>query len=158
MYTVLGDRSYQVSIEKVEDQTIGSRKQVVLTGWAVDKLRHKALELAVPTAAAGISRQVRADIVSVFDLEEREAAGFTVTIPAQIRSFQLSCVTPGRTIDKRVDVARVRQGLRNEYMHKRMRQASFYLTHAWTPQGMRALLGAVKRRVVKRQGFYESWM
>lgn len=158
MYTVLGDRSYQVSIEKVEDQTIGSRKQVVLTGWAVDKLRHKALELAVPTAAAGISRQVRADVVSVFDLEEREAAGFTVTIPAQMRSFQLSCVTPGRTIDKRVDVARARQGLRNEYMHKRMRQASFYLTHAWTPQGMRALLGAVKRRFVKRQGFYESWM
>lgn len=158
MYTVFGNRSYQVSIESITEQTVGDTRQIVLKGWAVDKLRKGTFELSASTPSVELSRQVRADVIPVFDLDERTAAGFTAVLPEHTKEFVLTCVMPSCTIEKHVNVEKVRTTLRNEYRRLRMRQMMFYITHAWTPEGFKALAAAVKRRFVKKQEFYESWI
>lgn len=158
MYTVLGNRSYQVSIETVEEMVIGAGKRVVVTGWAVDKLRTRALDLSIKARNGRITRQVRPDVTPVFGLDPQEQSGFTVVLPAEDHVFIMGCEIPGGTIAKKVDVNRVRRELHAEYQHKRMSQMWFYVSHAWTKQGAKALFGAVKRRFVKRQSFYERWI
>ncbi|MBT1173514.1 glycosyltransferase family 2 protein [Bifidobacterium sp. MA2] len=158
MYTVLGNRSYQVSIETVEETVIGSDKRIVVTGWAVDKLRNRALDLSIKARNGHLTRQVRPDVTPVFGLDPRERSGFSITIPAGDHVFIMGCETPGGTIARKVDLNRVRRELHSEFVRKRMRQMSFYLSHAWTKQGAKALYGAVKRRFVKQQSFYERWI
>ena len=37
MYPVLCNRTYEINIESVEDRTVGSQRQLVVTGWAIDR-------------------------------------------------------------------------------------------------------------------------
>ena len=39
MLTLLNDRTYQVTVEKVENVKVGEQSRTIVTGWAVDKMR-----------------------------------------------------------------------------------------------------------------------
>lgn len=47
MLTLLNDRTYQVTVEKVENVKVGEQSRTIVTGWAVDKMRQASLPLAV---------------------------------------------------------------------------------------------------------------
>lgn len=47
MLTLLNDRTYQVTVEKVENVKVGEQSRTIVTGWAVDKMRQTSLPLAV---------------------------------------------------------------------------------------------------------------
>lgn len=159
MYSVLGTHTYQVSIESVQTISAEGQSRTVVTGWAVDKLRNQALELSLEGATkAQLIRSARPDLVSVFGIDDHEQTGFKIMLPAGVKAFTMLCETPGKIIPKRIDIGRVRVALQMEYYSIRFRQMSSYIKHAWTPQGMKALMGAVKRRFVKKQNFYESWI
>ena len=38
MLTLLNDRTYQVTVEKVENVKVGEQSRTIVTGWAVDKM------------------------------------------------------------------------------------------------------------------------
>ena len=42
MLTLLNDRTYQVTVEKVENVKVGEQSRTIVTGWAVDKMRQTA--------------------------------------------------------------------------------------------------------------------
>lgn len=158
MLNLLNNRSYQVAVESVEKTKIGDQSRVIVTGWAVDKMRKTSLQLASMQQSVTITRSDRADLDKTYGLDSAAQAGFTIVMPAEQPSFNLQLVTPGNTLSRSIRTNQLMHQLHAQYVSKRVHQASFYVTHAWTPQGMRAFLGAVKRRFVKKQNFYESWI
>ena len=160
MYPVLCNRTYEINIESVEDRTVGSQRQLVVTGWAIDKMRHEPLELTATCEGAEmkVDRIPRSDLEPVFGLPEGSRSGYRVLLPMDARNFILLMHTPSRVVEHPVSVNEVRKALSREYYGIRMRQIFSVLMHAWTKQGMKALLRAVKRRIVPTQSFYESWI
>ena len=43
MLTLLNDRTYQVTVEKVENVKVGEQSRTIVTGWAVDKMRQASV-------------------------------------------------------------------------------------------------------------------
>ncbi|MBT1161483.1 glycosyltransferase [Bifidobacterium sp. SO1] len=158
MLTPLNNRTYQVTIDAIEHAKIGDQSKTVISGWSVDKMRKTALPLAVEDRRITVSRQPRIDIDKIYDLDAGEQAGFKIIVPDGIDTFKLLCNTPGGAIAKSISVSKIFGQFRKEYVFRRMDQMLYYITHLWTPKGMKAFMGAVKRRFVKEQTFYESWI
>lgn len=155
---LLNNRSYQVLIDGANVVNLGGKSRTVITGWAVDKMRSKALPIKTDVAQIKIARVPHPAVNSIFGLNDQERAGFRIEIPEKISSFTLKCETPGQTLSKQIDVSKLITKMRMEFIHRRLQQITSYLTHAWTPKGAKALAGAVKRRFIKKQSFYESWI
>lgn len=62
MLTLLNDRIYQVTVEKVENVKVGEQSRTIVTGWAVDKMRQTALPMAVAGTGMTVSRNTRVDL------------------------------------------------------------------------------------------------
>lgn len=62
MLTLLNDRTYQVTVEKVENVKVGEQSRTIVTGWAVDKMRQTSLPLAVAGTGVTVSRNTRVDL------------------------------------------------------------------------------------------------
>ncbi|MEE8758958.1 MAG: glycosyltransferase [Bifidobacterium sp.] len=160
MLTLINNRTYEVVIESMETLAAGPHGgKNIIRGWAVDKFRCRALPLSVKGGGeAVLKRSCRKDIRLVFGLHDDAASGFDIVLPDGMTAFDLIIETPGKSLSRHMTISRIRDLLRRDHVQKRMRQMLYYVFHAWTPAGMRALLAAVKRRFTKKQGFYEDWI
>lgn len=130
MYSVLGTHTYQVSIESIQTISAEGQSRTVVTGWAVDKLRKRALDLSLEKDVAGriqLLRSGRPDLEPVFGIDTHEQTGFKIMLPAGMNAFTLFCDTPGKRIPKRIDIKRVHTKLQMEYYSIRFRQMSTYV-------------------------------
>lgn len=94
MLTLLNDRTYQVTVEKVENVKVGEQSRTIVTGWAVDKMRQTALPLAVAGTGMTVSRNTRVDLEKTYGLDPSDQAGFTIVIPQGVQNFDLMCQAP----------------------------------------------------------------
>ena len=105
MLTLLNDRTYQVTVEKVENVKVGEQSRTIVTGWAVDKMRQTALPLAVAGTGMTVSRNTRVDLEKTYGLDPSDQAGFTIVIPQGVQNFDLMCQAPGTTMTRFLDSA-----------------------------------------------------
>lgn len=158
MYVLLDNQNYKITVESVATEAIGAVKKTVIRGWAVDVLRNVALNLEVTGIDVHVDREPRADLSASFELKDGERPGFVISVPATLRKFSLSYFTPGNRYSKNIDIRRIVAALRNKRVQYLTNRAIQYVSHAWTPQGRRALGNAIKRRFTKQQNYYDKWI
>lgn len=158
MLTLLNDRTYQVTVEKVENVKVGEQSRTIVTGWAVDKMRQTALPLAVAGTGMTVSRNTRVDLEKTYGLDPSDQAGFTIVIPQGVQNFDLMCQAPGTTMTRHINVQRLMSRFRMQYISTRVHRLMFYAAHLGNREAMKDLRDAVRRRVVGETDFYDSWI
>ena len=66
---LLNNRSYQVLIDGANVVNLGGKSRTVITGWAVDKMRSKALPIKTDVAQIKIARVPHPAVNSIFGLK-----------------------------------------------------------------------------------------
>lgn len=159
MYKLIDNTNYSAFIESVEvKHTSAVTTVLVIRGWAVDKLRKSAMKIAVINGNATIKPLERGDVVAIFDLDQHEPVGFRIEAESQTRAITLRLSSPGISIDKAVDIADVRRVLHVQGMKARARHWISYALNLWRPSGFRAVIDAVRRRVVPGDAGYNAWI
>ena len=157
MLSLIDNRSYQVEIESVETLGNGDKSRTVIVGWAVDKMRARALAITT-TESVKIERGLRVDLIAVYGMGDREQAGFKLIVPGNVHEIELHAETPGNSIPLDINVNKLRSAIVRKRMGQKIQRIVHYASHLWSPRGMHAFLSAVKRHTVKRQNEYEAWI
>lgn len=156
MLKLMENQNYRAEIEEI---TLPMNKDggVVLKGWAVDKIRHDTMQVELDSPGK-VSRVGRADISTVYSLNDGVSAGFQISIPAGESVARIMLSSPGDTVRKAVNIRKAFNMLRVQRWRMRLGHLAHLSAHAWSPAGMRTLLKAVKGKFTKQQTFYDRWI
>ena len=158
MWSLIDNRSYHVEIESVESFGNGEQGRTTIVGWAVDKMRERALAITVAPESVKIERGLRVDLIAVYGMGDREQAGFKLIVPNSVHKIELRAETPGSSIPLNIDVNTLKSVIARKRAVQRIQRVGHYASHLWSPRGMHAFLSAIKRHIVKKQDEYEAWI
>ena len=148
--------NYEISIEDlVRNPTAGT---VTVSGWAVDTYRKIELGMRSKDKDVIVERQTRPDITTTFELESSARPGFAAVVPADKKSFSLFFMINGAERPIQIDLSRLEQRLRKDRKRQRLKQIAYRLIRDSFSANVRALLKHLKRKVTKRQKFYDEWI
>lgn len=159
MLTLLDNTNYKAVIDSVETKANSASSEVtVVKGWAVDKMRNRALPMDVSNART-MKRQERGDIANQFGLDEHEPVGFMIEVDSSAKRFDLCFLTPGKKIGRTINVPGVIQTLRLERAKALMRHAVTYVSNLGSREGMQAFGKMVQRRLLnEKDPEYHKWI
>lgn len=148
--------NYEVSIEDlVRNPTTGI---VTVSGWAVDTYRRIALGIRSKDDDITVERQDRPDITTTFELKSSARPGFVAVIPANKGSFSLFFMINGAERPIQIDLACLEQRLKKDRKRQRLNRIARRLVQDSFSANFKALVKHLKRRITKRQKFYDEWI
>lgn len=157
MIVILDNPNYRIVVENIT-QTNHENGEITVSGWAVDKLRRSCLALSIKNSNSRIERQLRSDLISVFQMDSDEEAGFIIATMGDTRRIDLVCQTKWGDFHQDLDLKRLQSALRKQQIKKRVMRVMSLFSRLWTPRGIQSLKTALKRRVVKKHSNYETWI
>lgn len=160
MLTLLDDTTYKAVIDAMEKKsTSASTEVIVIKGWAVDKLRHRALAMSTDDNTLSLKRQERGDIANTFELDEHEPMGFRIELDTNTDKFDIRFLTPAKKIGRTIYVANVRRTLRLQGLKGRVLHTMGYLSNLGSREGLRVFGLALQRHLFGlRDREYSKWI
>ncbi|PJM76098.1 glycosyltransferase [Bifidobacterium simiarum] len=157
MLQVIENRNYHAVIDSVETKTVDGVTSTIIKGWAVDAVRNDTLKVSISEEGT-VGRVPRADLKTIHSLKDGVNAGFQITVPGSVNVVHMHFDSPGGRVTKTLNIRNTELKLLLTYRYLQFRHLLHYISHAWTPKGMKALIKAVRRRFTKQQSFYEGWI
>ncbi|WP_416174288.1 MAG: Glycosyltransferase, group 2 family protein [Bifidobacterium crudilactis] len=158
MLALINNRDYHAEIESITVSRDNQHETLLLTGWAVDKLRGKSLDIFLEDSEGVVSRVGRPDIVRAYNLDAAEVPGFTISLPRTKGDLDIVLSAFGHETKKTINLQHWMKTLRNQHLRSRFHQFVRLTTHIWSSDYRHALISAVKRRTIGESDWFQAWI
>lgn len=157
MINLIDDLSYQVAVEKIET---AKNDQIVVSGWSIDMLRSKPLDLDIKVNGTVVphTRFEHIDRAMRLGLENPGAIGYRCALPAAANTFEMILHYPSGDKKKTFSISEMQKRERADTFRRRVGALLRIPEYLVTSTGRTRLKLAMDRRFGSNNNSYQKWI